>query len=238
MEIYGHPELDTTAYVAEDGTVRLPLAGPVQVTGLSPEEAARKVEQALRIYFPMHVPQVRLTALPLPAEPVRVIGAIKLPGHYPVEASSTLLDILALAGGRTADADDRVWLLRQDASGKVLRIPIDLSTLVDAGGQPLPQTPPIRVYAGDRLYVPAAPQVYVTGEVRASASYRLESGMTLQQALQAAGGVTRRGSIHRVQIKRHGPDGTDRIVYPVRLSDPVQAGDVIVVRKRQTGLIE
>src|SRR5262245_18654863 len=48
MEVFGRPEMDTVTYVSDDGTVRVPLAGPVPIAGRSPAEAAERVEAALR----------------------------------------------------------------------------------------------------------------------------------------------------------------------------------------------
>jgi len=40
--------MNTTAYVADDGTLSVPLAGAVQVAGLSPSEASQRIEAALK----------------------------------------------------------------------------------------------------------------------------------------------------------------------------------------------
>src|SRR6185312_15050678 len=48
MEVFGRPEMDTTTYISDDGTVRVPLAGAVAIGGLSPGAAGQKVEAALK----------------------------------------------------------------------------------------------------------------------------------------------------------------------------------------------
>jgi polysaccharide biosynthesis/export protein len=73
--------------------------------------------------------------------------------------------------------------------------------------------------------------IYVSGEVHTPASYRLDNGMTVLQAVSAAGGVTDKGSIGRIEIKRRGPKG-NYVVISAKLSDAVQADDVITVKER------
>jgi len=48
IEVFDNPDLDTTTYVADDGSIRMPLAGSVKVAGSSPDEAARRIEAALK----------------------------------------------------------------------------------------------------------------------------------------------------------------------------------------------
>jgi len=49
VEVFDTPELSTaTARVTESGDVNLPVLGPIQVAGLSPNEAALKIETELK----------------------------------------------------------------------------------------------------------------------------------------------------------------------------------------------
>src|SRR5581483_9318187 len=63
MDVYGRPEMDTTTYVADDGSIRVPLAGAVVVGGLSPSEAGLKVETALKQGQYLVDPHVTFTVL-------------------------------------------------------------------------------------------------------------------------------------------------------------------------------
>ena len=54
--------------------------------------------------------------------------------------------------------------------------------------------------------------------------------MTVQQAVAAGGGITNRGSMSRIRITRTEPDGR-KVTMDPRMSDVVQAGDVITVRE-------
>lgn len=84
---------------------------------------------------------------------------------------------------------------------------------------------------GDSIFVPAAAQFYLSGEVQAPSAYRLTEGLTVNQAIIRGGGVTPRGSANRIEIKRRKPGG--RIVtLDASLDDPVQVNDIIRVKER------
>jgi polysaccharide export outer membrane protein len=229
MEVFGRPEMDTVTYVADDGTVRVPLAGSVQIGGLSPTEAAERVEIALRKGQYLVDPHVTFTVIQSRSQRVSVLGEVKSPGRYPIESNSTVLDLIAQAGGPTDKGADIIYILRPDGSGTLQRLPVNLRAATDSqqGAPAILQT----LRGGDSIYVPAAQQFYITGEVHSPAAYRLDSDMTLLQAIARAGGVTERGSTSRVQIKRRSPKG-DYIVLSGKPNDRIQADDVITVKER------
>lgn len=229
MDVFGQEAMDSDMYVSDDGTMRVPLAGPVHVLGLSPAQAAKAVEDAYRKQQILVHPQVTLTLVKSVSQRVSIFGQIRAPGRYPIESSSTLLDILAVAGGRTEKGDDTVYVLRQTATG-MQRYAVNLRALSTSSGD-IPDGALMKLKGGDRIYVPPAPQFYIFGEVRLPATYRLEAGTTVLQALALAGGVTDKGSTHRIEIKRREPDGTYKVLS-ARLTDPVKADDIITVKER------
>jgi polysaccharide export outer membrane protein len=71
----------------------------------------------------------------------------------------------------------------------------------------------------------------MVGEVRTPATYRLESGLTVQRAIALAGGITDKGSMHRIEIKRRKPNG-DYAIISGKPNDTIQADDMITVKER------
>jgi polysaccharide export outer membrane protein len=226
VQVYGQPDMDTTVYVGDDGTISVPLAGSVQVGGLTPVEAQKRVEQALRQGQFLLDPHVTISVTQSRSQRVSVLGEIKDPGRYPIEPNTTVFDLLAQAGGVTAFSSDIIYILRPDASGKVNRYPINLKGFSDQKNALPTQT----LQAGDSVYVPRAEQFYIYGEVAAPNMYRIEPGMTVIQAIARAGGITPRGSEHRIEIKRSGKDGKYVITH-AKPGDLVQSDDVIRVKE-------
>jgi polysaccharide export outer membrane protein len=75
-----------------------------------------------------------------------------------------------------------------------------------------------------------AQRFYVDGHVRNPGLFVLEPGMTVQQAIALAGGLSERGSDRGIVARRLvNVKMTD---VEVKLDDKVQAGDTIVVRQR------
>lgn len=226
LHVFGQPDMDTVLGVADDGTIRIPLAGGVQVGGLSAESAARRVEKAFKDGGYFVDPHVTLTVTQSLSQRVSVLGEVKTPGRYPVDAKTTIVDLLAQAGGETEFASNTVYVLRTDAAGVVKRYTVNLKGLIDSGAS----APAQLLRGGDSVYVPRAEQFFILGEVQKPSMYKLEPNLTVLQAISLAGGVTPRGSDRRVEIKRAGKNGEQVVVKP-KPNDLVLPDDVIRVKE-------
>lgn len=229
VHVFGQPNMDGTMYVADDGTVQVPLAGPVHVAGLSPTEAAHAVETALREKQILVSPHVTFTILKSTSQQVSVLGEVHTSGIFPIQSNSTLLQLLAQAGGETDQGSDTVFVLRPGPDGAIQRLPVNLRGLADAGATP--EAAEFTMRGGDQVYVPRAAQVFVTGEVRQPGQFRIDPGMTVLEALARAGGVTNMGSTRRISIKRELHGGQYR-EFSGSLTDKVEPDDVITVKER------
>ena len=101
------PSLAGDYPVLEDGTVLLPLVGLVQVVGAEFGDVVGRVRAAYAAHL------VNATVVVQPLIRVRVLGEVKLPGLYLVDATFGLRDVLAQAGGAAPGAaPGRVRLVR------------------------------------------------------------------------------------------------------------------------------
>jgi polysaccharide biosynthesis/export protein len=225
IQIYGQPE-STNVYVGDDGMLSVPLAGPVPVGGVSPVEAAARVAKALKDGGYFVDPHVTIIVTQSHSQLVSVVGEVEKPGRYPVTPRTTIVDLVALAGGTKDSASDVGYVLRGDASGHVNRYPINLNGLTDVGDS----LPTATLQGGDSLVVPRAALCYVYGEVTTPGAYRLGPGLTVLQAISKAGGVTARGSERRIQVKRAAKDGHYEISR-AKPGDLVQPDDIIQVKE-------
>lgn len=226
LRVFGQPEMDGTLYVADDGTLNVPLAGPVTVAGLSSAEASARVEKALVAGGFLTNPHVTLVVTQSRSQRVTVLGEVHTPGRYAVDSRTTILDLLAQAGGLAADAGDVVYVLRPQADGSVNRRVINLRDATEVPGS----TPDRVIQSGESVFVPRAEQFYIYGAVTSPNAYRLEANMTVRQAIARAGGLTSRGSDGRIEIQRHDANGKE-VTVPAKLNDRVQPNDVIKVKE-------
>jgi polysaccharide biosynthesis/export protein len=218
--------MDSVIGVADDGTMRVPLAGSIPVAGLSAEAAARRVEKAFKDGGFFVSPHVSLTVMQSLSQRVSVLGEVRQPGRYPVDSKTTIIDLLAQAGGPTELASNTVYILRADPSGTVKRYPVNVQGLTSTGTSRDSQL----LHAGDSVYVPRAAQFYILGEVQKPNMYKLEPDLTVLRAISLAGGVTPKGSDRRVEIKRAGKDGKE-IIIKAKPDDFVLPDDVIRVKE-------
>lgn len=229
MRVFGQPDMNGSMYVSDHGTISVPLAGAVHVAGLSPSQAARRVEAALKTGQFMVNPQVTLTIVKSRSQQVSVLGQVHAPGIYPVDSNTTLLELLAQAGGETDMGSNTIDILRTDPGGRVRRLQVNLRGLANPATAPAAAT--ITLRGGDQVYVPRAPMFYVTGQVHTPGGFRLRPDTTVLQAIARAGGITNTGSMGRIVITRREPGGKYRII-PAHKAQKVHANDVITVKER------
>jgi polysaccharide export outer membrane protein len=227
--VYGQPDMNATVYISDDGTVPVAFAGAVKVAGLSPADAAKQIEKALRDGKFFNDPHVTITLVQSRSQRVSVLGEVGTVGRFPIESNTTLFDLLALAGGLKETAASVIYLLRTDTDGKLVRYPIKLD--LAGSNDALAAVPTHSLKGGDSILVPHAEYYYMYGEVARPDRYRLEPGLTLLEALVRAGGVNPRGSEGRIELKRHGADGHD-VTRKAKPDEELQADDVIRVKER------
>jgi polysaccharide export outer membrane protein len=227
LQVYGQPDMTTTVYVSDDGTIPVALVGAVKVAGLSPAEAADRVQMALKEGRFLLDPHVTINVVQSRSQRISVLGEVKAPGRYPVESNTSIIDLLAQAGGTTQNSSDVIYILRTDKAGTIKRLPVNLTGLSENTANLAP-TETLR--AGDSVFVPKAEQFSIYGEVATPNMYRIEPGMMIIQAIARAGGVTARGSQRRIEVKRRTADGKYKTISG-KLNDLVQPGDVIYVKE-------
>lgn len=226
VQVYQNPDLSIEARVSEQGTINYPLVGSISLGGSTISQAENKIAAALKNGNFLKQPQVNLVLLQVRGNQVAVLGQVQKPGRFPLETTNTRVsDLLAAAGGVTPMGDDTL-IVTGTRGGQPFRKVIDIPGLfLNQRGQD-----DILVQGGDTLFVNRAPVYYIYGEAQRPGPYRIERGMTVQQAIAQGGGPTPRGSLNRLRLTRTGPDGK-QVEGDARLGDPVLPNDVIFVRE-------
>jgi polysaccharide export outer membrane protein len=224
VTVFQSPDLTLETRIPETGVVNYPLLGNVTLGGLTINQAERRIADGLLNGKFVRQPQVSILVTSLRGNQASVLGHAVRPGRYTLEVTNTRLsDLMALAGGVAPDGSDMLTVVGT-RDGKQFRRQIDFRTLFrgDASSQD------IVIENNDVVYVDKAPQVYIHGEVQKPGQLKLERGMTVMQAVAAAGGLTQRGTQRGIQIHRKGPDGAMQVLKPA-LQDGLQQDDVIQV---------
>ncbi|MGH8718076.1 MAG: polysaccharide export protein EpsE [Burkholderiales bacterium] len=204
ITVYNNPDLATEAQISESGTINFPLLGDIKIGGLSKVEAEKMLARELVKRKYLNTAQVNVLVTSYRALQASVLGEVKAPGKFTIFPSSTITDLLAQAGGITVEGSRVVTLVQQTSDGKQVSKEINLDSVLASGeiGANL------LVKNNDIIYVTKAPLFYIYGEVRKPGAYRLESNMTVRQALSVGGGLTVRGTERRLTINRKGTNGS------------------------------
>ncbi|MDO8588065.1 MAG: SLBB domain-containing protein [Armatimonadota bacterium] len=198
VTVLGESDLTKRVIVDSQGKISLPLAGEVEVGGVGTSEAAARLRNKLTKYYKN--PQVTVEVTEAAKRMVVVSGAVKTPGVYLIDPTTTVIAALTLAGGYTTEADlSKVTVTRGPRKDMVMNV--DLNQFL-SGAKPEEN---IALQSGDTVVVPeknpVAGTVYVLGEVNQRGSFPLREGMTFREAVAAAGGVTGMADVNKVTIK-------------------------------------
>ena len=200
-------KLDLT--VQRDGSVLIPEIGPLQVAGLTFEQAKKLIE--LRGEQITGV-QVDVTMGRLRTIPVFVMGEVQQPGAYTISALAHVSNVLAASGGITKVGTLRRIELRRD--NQVVKV-IDLYGMLLYGDT----SQDLQLEPNDVIFVPVIGNVTaVAGDVKRPGIYELaRSSEGLDALLRLAGGISAFGYAQRVQVERVA-DHAQRIALDVDLN--------------------
>lgn len=222
-------EPDVTVELIESGKIRVFVVGEVQKPGVYMLERGSKLLEAITLAgytensdpakatihrgaetLPVDLSQFLagndLTAnLPLTPDDtivvarrdlgnsVLVLGEVSKSGSTPFISGMTIKELIEACGGVKPDADiSRITIRR---SGSQESVPIDLASLKGTVGQ-------TAICSGDTVMVPRSQTSYFIAEggVNQPGRYCLTTGMTIEDALAAAGGLSKDAKIDSIQL--------------------------------------
>jgi len=123
VSVWRDEALRMAVRVLPDGSITFPLAGRVEVVGLSTPEAEARVAEKLKKYIPVPIVTVSITATD--GNQVYVLGKVIRPGAVTLTSpETTALQMLSQVGGLDRFADgNSIRVLRSTSQGnKVLPV--------------------------------------------------------------------------------------------------------------------
>lgn len=231
ISVFGNPDLATVTRVAPNGTITFPLIGQVSVGGTTTAQAETTI--ADRLSRGGYVRNAAVSVFvqersPVAVSSVTLLGQVVHSGTYTLDkespdAVSSLVTLLAKAGGTTENAADYLYLIR-DESGQARKNRVDLVDLLRNGNVKAN----VPLVNGDIVLVPQMDVFYIYGEVQKPGRYKLERDMTVMQGLSVASGLTPRGSVKGIMLNR--PAGNAMTSLETKLEDRLQPNDVLYVK--------
>ncbi|WP_169803356.1 polysaccharide biosynthesis/export family protein [Sphingomonas pruni] len=119
VTVFGVPDLTTNGQVDGTGNLAMPLIGQVPAIGETPLSLSGKIAAALDKRY-VRNPQVSVTVTEAVSALVTVEGAVIKSGQYPVVGRTTLIRMIAAAGGPSDNARLSEALVFRTVNGKRL----------------------------------------------------------------------------------------------------------------------
>jgi polysaccharide export outer membrane protein len=132
--VWRNPEVSGTFVVRPDGMITTSLVEDIPVSGKTPTELARAVEEILSTYLREPVVTVTVNNFVGPfSEQIRVIGEASEPKSINYTQQMTLLDVMIRVGGLTEFADGNDAVLVRVENGEQKQYEIYIEDLIKNG---------------------------------------------------------------------------------------------------------
>jgi protein involved in polysaccharide export with SLBB domain len=200
VDVYGYSEVTHRLKVTPEGYIRIPLIGPVQVSGISIEQARKKIiGQLTTIYSGIASgnTSVSITLGSIRSIKVNILGEVNMPGSYTLPSLATVFNALYASGGPNKNGSFRnIKVIR---GGKTVAV-VDVYEFLVKGeikGN-------IRLMDQDIIKVgPYENRVELTGEIKRPAYYEVTKNETLKDVIGFAGGFTDEAYKDRIKVTRN-----------------------------------
>jgi len=212
----GEKQQEVHQSVTDRGMINVPFIGPVRAGGLITSELETKIAESLGREFFVN-PEVHLYIKEYHSLRYYISGAVKEPGLYELTSETTLMRLIAKAGGVLPNRGHTAYILSDSADKAVSekndetfisgrsRTTVDLKELLDKGNM----AHDLPLQTGDMVYIPpektldlAESKFYVEGEVKNPGVFDYRIGTTALSACITAGGFDELAAPDQARIIR------------------------------------
>ena len=205
IDIYGASQKTIESTVSPDGTVTIEGYGPVQVSGLTVEEANARLRSTLGARYSSS--KIRLTVGQTRSIMVNVMGEVENPGTYTLPAFATVFHALYMAGGTNDIGTLRnIKVYRNNRLVSTVDIYDYILNGKLTGNVRLADNDVISVGTYDCL-------VNITGKVKRPMFYEMKRNESVSTLLKYAGGFT--GDAYKKSVRVVRKTGREFSVYNV-----------------------
>ena len=141
-------DMSADAKVRPDGRIALPLINEVVAAGLTPEQLHRKLTEESKKY--MEDANITVVVREINSRRAFITGEVHKPGPYPLTSPTTVMQLIALAGGLREYADSKKIMIMRSENGRQISLPFNYKDV--ASGKKLQQN--IELKPGDTVVVP------------------------------------------------------------------------------------
>ncbi|MFY8128789.1 MAG: SLBB domain-containing protein [Chitinophagaceae bacterium] len=231
VDVYGYQEVNQKLQVSPEGFITLPYVGMINVSGLTVEQATKKIKDKMigNGYSSIASGQstVNISVGKIRSIKVTVIGEANKVGTFTLSSLATLFHALYAAGGPNEKGSLRtIEVIR---NSRVIE-KFDAYNFLMKGNQ----TSDVRLMDRDVIRIPTAQnQITLSGEIRKPAVFEILPNESLQDLITYAGGFTPIAYTSALHIIQN--TGKEKQIVDVPKANfytyKPQNGDVIEVEK-------
>ena len=141
-------DMTTEAQVRPDGRIALPLLNDVHAAGLTPEQLREKLTEESKKY--MEDPNITVVVRQINSRKVFITGEVNKPGPYPLTSQTSVMQLLAMAGGLREYANSKKIVIMRTENGKQISLMFNYKDVI--AGKNLKQN--VELKPGDTVVVP------------------------------------------------------------------------------------
>ena len=229
INLYGNEDLTTEAYISREGELFIPLLGPVNLIGLTFEEANTLLQNKVRSR--LIGTEISISLKELRSISIYLLGEAYKPGQYLMSALSTVTNALFVAGGVNKNGSLRNIQIKRNNKVIAEYDFYDFLLKGQLGSD-------VKLQDGDIIFIPFIEnRVKIGGSFKRPGIYEFKDNETIADAILLAGGFNRdvapntpieRSSINKITFTRE----VSYIVGDSELDIKLENSDVLNVSGR------
>lgn len=141
-------DMTTDAHVRPDGRIALPLLNDVQAAGLTPEQLREKLTEESKKY--MEDPNITVVVRQINSRKAFITGEVNKPGPYPLTSPTSVMQLIAMAGGLKEYANSKGIIIMRTENGRQISLKFNYKDVI--AGKNLKQN--VELKPGDTVVVP------------------------------------------------------------------------------------
>lgn len=141
-------DMSADAQVRPDGRIALPLINEVVAAGLTPDQLREKLTEESKKY--MEDANITVVVRQINSRRVFITGEVNKPGPYPLTAATSVMQLIAMAGGLREYADSKKIIIMRTDQGKTTSLRFNYRDVTS--GNNLQQN--VALQPGDTVVVP------------------------------------------------------------------------------------
>lgn len=218
IAVWGRVNRSYNLMVNREGGINFPNIGVLNVAGLTLSELRKFLKD--EIETKLVGSQAAISLGGLRSITVYIVGDVKRAGAYTVSAYARITNALVAAGGPNKTGSLRNIQLKRN--GELVGT-LDMYDFLLNGDS----SRNVRLLAGDVIFVPPIGKVVgVAGSLKRPAIYELKGDLTVNGAIELAGGVLFAGDVHRIQVERY-QNHERKIVLDLDMEDLEESGTIL-----------